>query len=375
MLVAAATRRVPGLVATLLGSMAQEQERATGAWHAEWEPQVELLRLVGGAAARTRELLGELEVHPRRMGENLAATGGLLLAERIATELAGPLGRTPAQELVQRLARQAAGTGRPLREVLAADPAVREHLDEADLDRLLDPQGYLGMAAELIDRALAAHQRPPGRGAASPGRSGSRARLAYKLGGPEQAPVLVLGNSMGTTMAMWDDQLPALSGRFRVLRYDHRGHGASEAPPGPYTHRTARRRPAGPARRLGLDRVSFCGLSLGGMVGMWLAANAPERVDRLVLCCTSAKVDPGPYLERAATVRAGGTGSVADEVVERWFTPAFRERAPETVARTVAMLAATSDEGYAGCCEAIAAMDLRDGLRSIAAPTLVIAGA
>ena len=157
-LVTAATRRVPGLVATVLGSMAQEQERATGAWHAEWEPQVELLRLVGGAAARTRELLGGLEVHPRRMRENLAATGGLLLAERIATELAGPLGRGPAQELVERLARQAAGSGRPLGEVLAADPAVRDHLDEADLDRLLDPQGYLGMAAELIDRALAAHR-------------------------------------------------------------------------------------------------------------------------------------------------------------------------------------------------------------------------
>jgi 3-carboxy-cis,cis-muconate cycloisomerase len=162
-LVTAATRRVPGLVATVLGSMAQEQERATGAWHAEWEPQVELLRLVGGAAARTRELLGGLEVHPRRMGENLAATGGLLLAEPVANQLAGPLGRAPAQELVQRLAGQAAGTGRPLGEVLAADPAVREHLDEADLDRLLDPQGYLGAAAELIDRALAAHRaRRPG---------------------------------------------------------------------------------------------------------------------------------------------------------------------------------------------------------------------
>jgi 3-carboxy-cis,cis-muconate cycloisomerase len=157
-LITAATRRVPGLVATLLGTTPQEQERATGAWHAEWEPQVRLLRLVGGAAARTRELLGGLEVHPDRMRANLDATGGLLLTERVAGALADALGRVAANDLVQRLAHEAAASGRPLREVLAADPTVREHLEEADLDRLLDPEGYLGSAGQFIDRALAAHR-------------------------------------------------------------------------------------------------------------------------------------------------------------------------------------------------------------------------
>ena len=157
-LVTAATRRVPGLVATLLGSMAQEHERATGAWHAEWEPQLDLLRLVGGAAARTRELLAGLEVHPERMRANLEATGGLLMSERVAGALADPLGRVAANDLVGRLSRRAAGSGRPLREVLAADPTVRQHLDEADLDRLLDPEGYLGSAGQFIDQALAAHR-------------------------------------------------------------------------------------------------------------------------------------------------------------------------------------------------------------------------
>jgi 3-oxoadipate enol-lactonase len=199
--------------------------------------------------------------------------------------------------------------------------------------------------------------------------------LSAQLSGPEQAPVLVLSNSMGTTTAMWDDQLDALSRRFRVLRYDHRGHGGADPPPGPYRMEQLGGDLLGLLDREGLERVSFCGLSLGAMVGMWLAATAPERVERLALCCTSAKVDPGPYLERAAKVRAGGTGSVAGEVVERWFTPGFRERAPETVARAVAMLLATPAEGYAGCCEAIAAMDLRAGLGSITAPTLVLAGA
>jgi 3-carboxy-cis,cis-muconate cycloisomerase len=157
-LVTAATRRVPGLVATLVATMAQEHERATGAWHAEWEPLAELLRLTGGAASRTRELLAGLEVHPDRMRANLEATGGLLLAEPVAAALAGPLGRAPAQGLVRRLSRQAADSGRPLRQVLGADPTVREHLDEADLGRLLDPEGYLGSAGILIDRALAAHR-------------------------------------------------------------------------------------------------------------------------------------------------------------------------------------------------------------------------
>jgi len=157
-LVRAATTRVPGLVATLLAAMAQEQERATGAWHAEWEPQAELLRLVGGAAARTRELLEGLEVDPDRMRANLAATGGLLLTERVASALADALGRAAAGDLVRRLAGEAAGGGRPLREVLLADPTVRARLDEAEVDRLLDPAGYLGSADQLIDRALAAHR-------------------------------------------------------------------------------------------------------------------------------------------------------------------------------------------------------------------------
>ena len=177
-LVTAATRRVPGLVASLLAAMAQEQERATGAWHAEWEPLAELLRLVGGAARRTRELLEGLEVHPERMRVGLAATSGLLLAEHVATGLAGALGRVAAHDLVQRLSRKAAASGRPLRTVLLADPAIRAHLDEADIDRLLAPEGYLGSAALFVDRALAAHdaRRTATSGADRQGAAGDPAR-------------------------------------------------------------------------------------------------------------------------------------------------------------------------------------------------------
>jgi 3-carboxy-cis,cis-muconate cycloisomerase len=157
-LVTAATRRAPALVATLLAAMPQEHERATGAWHAEWEPQRDLLRLVGAAAANGRELLGGLQVHPERMRAGLEATGGLLLSESVATRLAGPLGRQAAHDLVRRLGRRAADEGRPLRSLLLADPTVAEHLDEAGVDRALDPAAYLGSAGAFVDRALAAHR-------------------------------------------------------------------------------------------------------------------------------------------------------------------------------------------------------------------------
>jgi 3-oxoadipate enol-lactonase / 4-carboxymuconolactone decarboxylase len=199
--------------------------------------------------------------------------------------------------------------------------------------------------------------------------------LHHLLEGHEDSPVLVLANSLGTTLRMWDDQAPALRAHFRLLRYDHRGHGGSPAPPGPYEIEELGRDLLALLDRLEIERVSFCGLSIGGMVGMWLASETPERVGRLVLCCTSARLSADTYDSRARTVRADGVGAIADEVLERWFTPAFRERRRETVEWAGRMLRATPAEGYAGCCEAIRDMDLRDRLGEIRAPTLVIAGA
>ena len=155
--VAACTARVPGLVATVLGVMAQEHERAAGGWHAEWEPQRELLRLVGSAAAWSRELLDGLEVDPARMRANLDAAGGLPMAEAAVTALAGVLGRVRARELVDQAALAAAATARPLRDTLLEAPEVARHLGPAGVEAALDPAGYLGSAQALIDRALAAH--------------------------------------------------------------------------------------------------------------------------------------------------------------------------------------------------------------------------
>ena len=200
--------------------------------------------------------------------------------------------------------------------------------------------------------------------------------LAYRLRGREGAPALVLSSSLGTTQELWDRQLPELSERFRVLTYDHPGHGASGLSEQPSTVEALAHGLLGLLDELGLERVSLCGVSLGGMVGMALAVEAPERVERLVLACTSAYLGPPEaWAERARTVRTGGMEAIADTVVGRWFTPDFARDEPQTVARFRTMLAAIPPEGYARCCEAVAAWDARERIFAIAVPALVVAGA
>lgn len=200
--------------------------------------------------------------------------------------------------------------------------------------------------------------------------------VAHEVRGPSTGAPVVLAGSLGTSMASWDRQVPALAERHLVVRYDHRGHGESPVPPGPYSIADLGEDAVALLDHLDIAAASFVGTSLGGMVGMWLAAHVPERVDRLVVICSSARLGPpSTWTERAATVRREGTAAVADLLVARWFTPAFVAREPNTVECILAQLRATSSEGYAGCCEAIGAMDLLDSLHAISAPTLVVAGA
>jgi 3-oxoadipate enol-lactonase len=197
----------------------------------------------------------------------------------------------------------------------------------------------------------------------------------HETSGPDGVPVLVLGGSLGTDVRMWDGQLP-LAERLRLVRYDHRGHGGSGLPPPPYEIADLAQDVVELMDALGVQRASHCGLSLGGMVGMWLAANAPERVDRLVLLCTSAHMPPASaWRERAeAVLAAGSTEAIADVIVGRWLTPGFAAVHPEMRAKLRAMLASIDPFGYAACCGAIERMDLRDELARIGAPTLVISG-
>jgi 3-oxoadipate enol-lactonase len=206
-------------------------------------------------------------------------------------------------------------------------------------------------------------------------------QLVSSLEGPEDAPVLVLGNPIGTNRDVWSHQVPALSRYFRLLRYEARGHGVpgdqSPAPDGPYTIADLGADVLALADALGIERFAYAGVSLGGMTGLWLAATAPERVTSLAVCCAALTALPSPqaWHDRAALVRAEGMAPLADLVIPRWFTPAFMAREPAAVQTVTDMLTATRPEGYAGCGEAIAALDLHPALPSVAAPTLVLSGA
>jgi 3-oxoadipate enol-lactonase len=198
--------------------------------------------------------------------------------------------------------------------------------------------------------------------------------VSYTVDGAADAPVLVLSNSLGATRGMWDPQVPALAERFRVVTYDTRGHGDSPAPSGPYTLDDLVDDLVALLDEVGADRAHVAGLSLGGMTAMRLAAREPARVQRLALLCTSAKADPQGFLDRAAAARSGGTAPLAPAVVSRWLTPGYAAEHPDLVARLEAMIATADDEGYAACCEVVAALDLREDLARISAPTLVISG-
>ena len=199
--------------------------------------------------------------------------------------------------------------------------------------------------------------------------------VSYTVDGPADAPVVVLSNSLGATRGMWDPQVPALAERYRVVTYDTRGHGESPAPAGPYTLDDVTDDLVALLDEVGAERAHVVGLSLGGMTAMRLAARNPERVDRLVVLCTSANPDAQPFLDRAATVRAGGTAPLAPAVVGRWLTPPYAAEHPELVARLEGMIAGCDDEGYASCAEVVAHVDLRADLGRITAPTLVVSGA
>lgn len=204
----------------------------------------------------------------------------------------------------------------------------------------------------------------------------SAVEVHHVVTGPEDAPVVVLSNSLGSTTSMWDAQADELAEHFRVVRYDTRGHGGSPVPQGPYDIDDLADDVVALLDTLGVEKAHVVGLSLGGMTGMRLAARNPDRVDRLVVLCTGARLEPSSaWHDRAATVRANGSTAVAEAVVARWYTPEFLEKNPDVKTACEGIVAATPAEGYASCCEVIAEMDLRDDLPGISAPTLAIAGA
>lgn len=199
--------------------------------------------------------------------------------------------------------------------------------------------------------------------------------IHVQVEGPENAPVLILSNSLGTTLHMWDAQMGPFSQHFRVVRFDRRGHGKSGLAKGPYSMEMLARDVLAIMDALGIQKANWCGLSMGGMEGMWLGANAPERFERMVLSNTSSYfADKKTWDDRLALVREKGVPAFAAPNMERWFTKGFRERNPQAVATLQAMFAATPLEGYLSCGAAVRDMDHRDLLPRVKVPTLVIIG-
>jgi 3-oxoadipate enol-lactonase len=200
--------------------------------------------------------------------------------------------------------------------------------------------------------------------------------LHYRFDGDSGQPILLFSNSLGSTIDMWDPQVPALTQHFRVLRYDNRGHGASDMPAGPYTMERIARDAKELIEGLEIGPVAFCGLSLGGMVGMWLGASAPQLLTRAVLANTSSYFgQPDLWNQRLALIENEGMQAAAEGIVQRWLTNDFMQNDPATTAKMLAMVAGVAPTGYMAAAVAVRDMDLRDVLATISVPVLVIAGA
>jgi 3-oxoadipate enol-lactonase len=201
------------------------------------------------------------------------------------------------------------------------------------------------------------------------------AALNVRLDGPSDARPILFSNSLGSDLSMWDGVVAALGDGWRCIRYDTRGHGGSDAPAGPYTIEALGGDAVSVLDAVGVERAAFCGLSLGGVTGMWLGANRPERFTHLVLANTAPHFEPkSMWTDRAAIARRGEIASLVEPSLERWFTPGFRNDNPAEVARGAAMITASKPEGYASCCEALSEADMRLLLPGIPRPTLVIVG-
>jgi len=202
-----------------------------------------------------------------------------------------------------------------------------------------------------------------------------RIRIHYELEGAPTAPVLAFSNSLGTNLRMWEEQASALKDRFRILRYDTRGHGQTSAPAGPYTIQLLASDFIALLDGLGITECRFCGLSMGGMTALWLAVHHPDRVKKIVVANSAAKIGTAESWNlRIHTVASEGMANVAREVVARWFTPEFQNEKPEVVSALRRRLETTDLKGYIANCEAIRDMDQRASVAGISIPTLIISG-
>ena len=323
--VLACARNVRQLVAVMLDAMVQDHERATGPWHAEWIALPQAFALTAGALHHARTMLEGLVVDPERMRSNLDTTRGMISAEAVMMALAPEVGREKAHHLVAAACQRALAHDRHLLEELQADAAITAHLRAGATGRAAR-SGQLHGACRRLRRSRpgVGRQQSRVRGESMPKIHANGIQLHYELSGPADAPVVMLSNSLGTRLEMWDPQMQALTERYRVLRYDSRGHGRSDAPDGPYTIDLLADDALGLLDALDIERVHFCGLSKGGMVGQVLGAQTRRSSDQ-----------PGAVLDLLSHAGAGAVGGTHPSGQEAGHGGAGRWRGRALVHRSV----------------------------------------
>ncbi|GAA4018755.1 3-oxoadipate enol-lactonase [Actimicrobium antarcticum] len=374
----AAAQQGPALVAVMLAGLQQEHERGLQVAQSELDTLHRIVRFTSAALAQMLQLASTMTVDAERMRRNLDLTQGRIMAEPVLLALARKMGTLPATELVWQACQEAAGGGEPLRHVLDRQRAVTSRLTPLELDRLLDPAAYTGQSASFVERVLQSRLQQRERQAVAdrtdlPEVASALSHCHYEIDGAADAPWLVLSNALGTSLDIWMPQMPDLLPHFRVLRYDTRGHGQSAMGEGPASIGQLGEDVIALMDYLGIARANFCGLSLGGMTGLWLAAHHPARIERMVVSNAAPLLGPSSLWDSwIELVRQRRIAAIMPLVIERWFTDDFRRHAVLQVNAVRAMLLSTSESGFIAACTAIRDMDLRDSLVSIHVPTLVI---
>lgn len=364
-------QRVPSLVATMLSNMLQDHERATGTWHAEWETLTSIIQLAGGALQQALVLTDGLEVDAEKMRHNLDVTKGLIYAENIAFALADSIGKNEAHELVEKWCKAATTEGLHLKDFIAPKKEIQAHFNQHQIDALFNPKNSIGLCDLMIDNVLKNIKITE----MSPFiQIQESVKIHYTLEGDTSLPVLVFSNSLGTDFRMWDAVMPYLLPYFQILRYDTRGHGKSSVTPRPYSIELLGNDVIALLDNLKIGKVTFCGLSMGGLIGQWLGIHHPERLEKLIICNTAAKIGVAEvWNERIDGILKNGTPSIWEATLGRWFTPHFQQQR-EPIAAVKAAFLRCDTEGYAACCAAVRDADFRADIESITTPTLIIAG-
>lgn len=364
-------QRVPSLVATMLSNMLQDHERATGAWHAEWETLTDIIQLTGGALKQALVLTDGLEVDAEKMRQNLDITHGLIYAENIALALANSLGKNEAHELVEKWCKEALGEEVHLKDFISNKKDIKSHFNKNQIDDLFNPKNSVGLCDLMIDNVLKNIQITEMSHFIQMQES---VNIHYKLEGDKSLPILVFSNSLGTDFRMWDAVMPYLLPHFQILRYDTRGHGKSSVTPRPYSIELLGNDVIALLDNLKIGKVTFCGLSMGGLIGQWLGIHHPERLEKLIICNTAAKIGVVEvWNERIEGILKNGTPSIWEATLDRWFSPPFQQQTEQIAAVKSAFLGCDT-EGYAACCAAVRDADFRADIESITTPTLIIAG-